>query len=66
LSSEPVNEQVYDSTKSGILSTDLFSQSDSDGKTYPNEHDPYDINTVSKTQVMDMDVNDTDIYGSYY
>ena len=66
LSSEPVNEQVYDSTKSGILSTDLFSQSASEGKQYANKHDPYDINDVSKTQVMDMDVNDTDIYGSYY
>tara|TARA_R100000234_G_C4992223_1_gene176133 strand:- start:795 stop:1616 length:822 start_codon:yes stop_codon:yes gene_type:complete len=66
LSSEPVNEQIYDSTKSGILSTTFFSQSASEGKTYPNQHDPYDINDVSKTQVMDMDVNDTDIYGSYY
>tara|TARA_R100000664_G_scaffold6194_1_gene11179 strand:- start:9326 stop:10147 length:822 start_codon:yes stop_codon:yes gene_type:complete len=66
LSSEPVNEQIYDSTKSGILSTTFFSQSASEDKTYPNVHDPYDINEVSKTQVTDMDVNDTDIYGSYY
>ena len=66
LSSEPVNEQIYDSTFNGLLSTTLYQQASSTGKTYPNEHDPYDINNVSKTQVMDMDVNDTDIYGSYY
>jgi hypothetical protein len=66
LSSEPVNEQIYDSTFSGILSTTFFGQSASEGKQYANKHDPYDINTVSKTQVTDMDVNDTDIYGSYY
>jgi hypothetical protein len=66
LSSEPVNEQIYDSTASGILSTDLFGQEASDGKQYANANDPYDIGDNSKTQVMDMDVNDTDIYGSYY
>ena len=26
----------------------------------------YDIDTVSKTDVYDMDQNDTDIYGGYY
>ena len=66
LSSEPVNEQIYDSTFSGLLSTTLYGQSSSAGKQYANEHDPYDIGDVSKAQVMDMDVNDTDIYGSYY
>jgi hypothetical protein len=68
--SEPVNEQVYDSTFSGILSTTLTSQASSEGKTYPTlsatAAAPYTINTVSKDDVFDMDVNDTDIYGSYY
>ena len=66
LSSEKVNEQIYDNSFSGILSTTLTDQLTSDGKTYPTEEDPYNIDNVSKTDVMDMDVNDTDIYGSYY
>jgi hypothetical protein len=66
LSSEKANEQVYDNSFSGILSTTLVDQLTSQGKTYPTEEDPYDIDTVSKSDVMDMDVNNTDIYGSYY
>jgi len=66
LSSEPVNEQIYDNSFSGVLSTTLADQLSSDGKTYPTEEDPYNIDTVSKSDVMDMDINDTDIYGSYY
>jgi len=66
LCSEPVNEQIYDNSFSGILSTTLADQVSSDGKTYANPDDPYNIDDVSKDQVMDMDVNDTDIYGSYY
>ena len=66
LCSEPVNEQNYDNSFSGVLSTTLTDQVTSDGKTYPNPNDPYNIDDVSKDQVMDMDVNDTDIYGSYY
>tara|TARA_R110002110_G_scaffold81420_13_gene211771 strand:+ start:4454 stop:5752 length:1299 start_codon:yes stop_codon:yes gene_type:complete len=70
--SEPVNEQIYDSTFSGILSTTLAGQVSSKGKTYPNNtsnenrHQPYSIDNVSKEDVLDMSVNDTDIYGSYY
>ncbi len=66
LSSEYVNEQVYDNSFSGVLSTTLVDQLTSDGKTYPTVDDPYNIDDVSKDDVMDMDVNDTDIYGSYY
>ena len=66
MSSEKVNEQVYDNSFSGILSTTLTDQLTSDGKTYPTEENPYDIDLISKSDVMDMDVNDTDIYGSYY
>jgi len=66
LSSENVNEQVYDNSFSGVLSTTLVDQLTSDGKTYPTKEDPYDIDDTSKEDVLDMDINDTDIYGSYY
>jgi len=36
-------------------------------KTYPTTPaGEYDIDDISKSDVLDMDVNDTDIYGSYY
>jgi len=66
LSSEPVNEQIYDNSFSGTLSTTLANQLTSDGKTYPTVEDPYDIDDSSQNDVFNMDVNDTDIYGSYY
>lgn len=66
LSSEKANEQIYDNSFSGILSTTLTDQLTSQGKTYPTEEDPYNIDNISKSDVMDMDANDTDIYGSYY
>jgi len=66
LSSEKVNEQVFDNSFSGVLSSTLTDQLTSSGKSYPTEENPYDIDNVSKSDVMDMDVNDTDIYGSYY
>ena len=37
----------------------------SSGKTYPTEEDPYNIDNLSKTDVMDMDVNDTAIFVIY-
>ena len=54
-----------------MLSSTLTSQASSEGKTYPTsalsgKHNPYDIDTISKKDVLDMSVNDTDIYGSYY
>ena len=64
--SEKANEQIYDSSFSGILSTTLTDQVSSKGKTYPTSEDPYNIDDSSKDDVLDMSVNDTDIYGSYY
>ena len=66
LTGEPANEQVYENSFSGILSTSLAGQVSSDGKTYPTADDPYDIDDTSKNDVLDMSVNDTDIYGTYY
>ena len=65
--SEPANEQIFDNSFSGVLSSTLTSQTSSEGKTYRESgDDPYDIDTSSKKDVLDMSVNDTDIYGSYY
>ena len=65
--SEPVNEQIFDSSFSGVVSSTLTDQTSSEGKTYRESgNDPYDIDTSSKKDVLDMSVNDTDIYGSYY
>jgi len=66
LSAERANEQIYDNSFSGTLSTTLVDQLTSDGKTYPTEEDPYDIDNVSKDDVFDMSINNTDIYGDYY
>mgnify|MGYP003652258394 CR=1 FL=1 len=65
--SEPVNEQIFDNSFSGVLSSTLADQTSSEGKTYaPPPANPYDIDDSSKNDVLDMSVNDTDIYGSYY
>ena len=66
LSAEKVNEQIYDNSFNGTLSTTLVDQLTSDGKSYPTEEDPYDIDIVSKEDVFDMSTNNTDIYGDYY
>jgi len=66
LSSEKANEQIYDNSFSGTLSTSLVDQLTSNGKTYPTEEEPYDIDVVSKEDVFDMSANNTDIYGDYY
>ena len=65
--SEKANEQVYDNSMQGILSTSLTDQVSSAQKTYPSTPaGEYDIDDISKEDVLDMDINDTDIYGSYY
>ena len=65
--SEPANEQIFDNSFSGVLSSTLTDQTSSEGKTYRESgKDPYDIDNSSKNDVLDMSVNDTDIYGSYY
>jgi len=65
--SEKANEQVYDNAINGITSTTLTDQVSSAQKTYPTTPaGEYDIDDISKNDVLDMDINDTDIYGSYY
>jgi hypothetical protein len=61
LTGEPVNDQVFDNSFSGIVSSSLVGQLSSQAKLYNK-----DIDIVSKATVLDMDVNNTDIYGSYY
>ena len=62
---ENVNEQIFENTFNGVLSTNVldayYNDSISDTKTYPG-----DIDITSKTKVLDMDVDNTDIYGGYY
>ena len=65
--SEKANEQIYDNSINGILSTTLTDQVSSAQKTYPTTPaGEYDIDEVSQDDVLNMDINDTDIYGSYY
>ena len=61
LTGEPVNDQIFDNSFSGIVSSSIIGQLSSQSKLYPE-----DIDNISKTVVLDMDVNNTDIYGSYY
>jgi len=58
---EPQNQQVFENSFSGKLSTNIPDESVSDAKSYP-----FDIDEESKNKVLDMSVNDTDIYGNYY
>ena len=58
---EPVNDQVFENSFSGVLSTNIPGDSVSDDKSFD-----WDINEDSKDNVYDMDVNDNDIYGNYY
>ena len=55
------NNQVYDNTFSGKLSSTLFPSSTTQEKVYP-----FNVNTLSKDTIYDMSKNDTDIYGDYY
>ncbi len=61
LSGERVNEQVYENSLYGVLSSNIPGVSASEDKSYP-----FDIDNESKVKVLDMSVNNTDIYGSYY
>jgi len=58
---EPQNQQVFENSFSGILSSNIPEAPVSDPKAY-NE----DIDNISQTEVLNMNVNNTDIYGSYY
>ena len=55
------NQQVFENSFSGILSSNIPGVVPSDAKSYPG-----DVDTDSKTKVLDMSVNPTDIYGTYY
>jgi hypothetical protein len=57
---EQANEQVFENTHNGVINTTLPVDNIDTPKSYPG-----DIDAKSK-EVLDMDVNDTDIYGSYY
>lgn len=55
------NDQVYDNLFSGKLSSVLFPSLTGDPKVYP-----FDIDTISKNDIYDMEKNDTTLYGNYY
>jgi hypothetical protein len=55
------NDQVYDNTFSGKLSSTIFPTLTADVKVYP-----FDVDTISKETVYDMDKNDNSLYGEYY
>jgi hypothetical protein len=61
LSGEKQNQQVYESSFSGTISSTIPGVSASEAKSYN-----FDINIESKEKVVDMNVNNNDIYGSYY
>lgn len=64
LSPEKASDQVFDSSKNGILSGG--SQTPSADKKYQQQYPHKDINEVSKKQIFDMPKNNpTDIYGGY-
>ena len=54
------NEQVFDNAFNGVTDTNVPTDEVDAPKSYPG-----DIDQQSK-EIFDMDVNDTDIYGSYY
>ena len=58
---EQGNEQVYDDSQFGTLSTNITEDSVSDAKTYN-----WNVDEQSQNDVHDMDANDNDIYGDYY
>ena len=55
------NQQVFENTFSGKLSSNIPDEIPSDPKSYPG-----DVDTESQTKVFNMTANDTDIYGTYY
>ena len=60
LSGEKGNNQVYDSTFSGIISSTIGNQLSSAGKVYTENADDDSVRYV-----LDQTVNDTDVYGGY-
>jgi hypothetical protein len=62
LSGEQANQQVYDNTFAGKLTSNIQDEiAPTESKSYPGDAD-----SLSKEQVYDMSANNTDIYGGYY
>lgn len=61
LSGERQNQQIFENSFSGVISSNIPGLSASQAKSYP-----FDVDDLSKTAVFDMSVNNTDIYGEYY
>jgi len=57
---ECANNQVFENLQNGVVDTDIPTDEVDGSKSYPG-----DIDQQSK-DIHDMDVNNTDIYGSYY
>jgi hypothetical protein len=55
------NQQVFENSFSGILSSNIPGVVPSEEKSYPG-----DIDVTSQNTVFNMNANNTDIYGSYY
>lgn len=55
------NDQVYDNSFAGKLSSVLFPTLTSDEKVYD-----FDIDEISKNEVYNMDNTDNNLYGDYY
>ena len=56
------NSQIYEDTFAGRLSGGVNEQS----QTKKEDYDLYNVDNVSKEDVFDMSINDTDVYGDYY
>jgi len=56
------NSQIYEDTFAGRLSGSVNEQS----QTKKEDYDLYNVDNVSKEDVFDMSINDTDVYGDYY
>ena len=61
LSGEKQNQQVYENSFSGVVSSLIPGVSASVPKSYD-----FDVDEESQNKVLDMSVNNTDIYGTYY
>ena len=61
LSGEKQNQQVYENSFSGVVSSLIPGVSASEPKSYD-----FDVDEESQNKVLDMSVNNTDIYGTYY
>tara|TARA_R110000803_G_scaffold210030_1_gene280809 strand:- start:1590 stop:2375 length:786 start_codon:yes stop_codon:yes gene_type:complete len=56
------NSQIYEDTFAGRLSGSVNEPS----QTKKEDYDLYNVDNVSKEDVFDMSINDTDVYGDYY